>query len=274
MHTRPIPGTGEELPVVGLGTWQGFDVGTGADSRDPLKEVLGLLFDAGGSIIDSLLMYGRAEAVVGDLLADRGARDNAFIATKVWTDGRKRGISQMTESMRKLGCERIDLMQIHNLVDWRTHLETLRDWKGEGRIRYIGVTHYTPSAFSSLAAVIEEEKIDFVQLPYSLAVRDAEDHLLPLAADRGVAVMVNRPYDGGAMFRRVRGRAFPDWAAELDCSGWAALFLKFVLSHPAVTCVIPGTGRPEHMRDSLSAGTNSPPDSVLRDRIGKLWEEI
>lgn len=275
MRTRPIPSTGEELPVVGLGTWQAFDVGPGAGSRDPLREVLRLLFEAGGSIIDSSPMYGPAEAVAGDLLAEMEAHDKAFIATKVWTDGRRRGIGQITESLHRLRCDRIDLMQIHNLVDWRTQLETLRAWKAEGRIRYIGITHYTPSAFSELAHVIEEEEeIDFVQLPYSLAVREAEDRLLPLAADRGVAVMVNRPYDGGAMFRRVRGRAPPEWAAEFDCANWAGLFLKFILSHPAVTCAIPGTGRPEHMGDNLSGGLGSLPTGVQRDRIRKFWEEI
>ena len=274
MMTRPIPKTGEKLPVVGVGTWQTFHVGRDAASRAPLKEVLSILFGAGGSVIDSSPMYGPAEGVAGDLLAEMGARDKAFIATKVWTEGRERGIDQMTDSLHRFRTKSIELMQIHNLVDWRTHLVTLRDWKAQGKIRHIGITHYTPSAYSRLAHVIESEEIDSVQLAYSIGVQDAADRLLPLAAERGVGVIINRPYEGGSLFRKVRGRKPPAWAAEFDAASWGQFFLKFILAHPAVTCVIPGTGRPDHMRDNAGAGFGRLPDAKQLKKIQEFWREI
>ena len=274
MAARPIPKTGAQLPVVGVGTWQTFHVGSDAASRAPLKEVLKTLFDAGGSVIDSSPMYGPAEGVAGDLLAEMGARDKAFIATKVWTEGRERGIDQMSDSLHRFRTKTIELMQIHNLVDWRTHLTTLRDWKAQGKIRHIGITHYTPSAYARLAHVIETEEIDFVQLAYSIGVQDAADRLLPLAADRGVAVIINRPYEGGSLFRKVRGRKPPAWAEEFGANSWGRFFLKFILAHPAVTCVIPGTGRPDHMRDNVGAGFGPMPNSKQLRRIAGFWREI
>ncbi len=274
MTTRPIPKSGERLPVVGLGTWQTFDVGNGAEAREPLAEVLRLLFAHGGSVVDSSPMYGRAEGVVGDLLAGLGARDKAFIATKVWTQGRRGGIRQMERSMELFRTATIDLMQIHNLVDWRTHLKTLRAWKEEGRIRHIGITHYTPHAFGELMAVIEAEPVDFVQLPYSIAVREAEDRLLGLAAAKGVAVLVNRPYDGGDLFAQVRGRTLPPWAADFDCASWGQFFLKFILGHPAVTCVIPGTAKPRHIADNAAAGKGRVPDENQRRKMAELWQGL
>jgi diketogulonate reductase-like aldo/keto reductase len=267
MQTRPIPSTSEALPVIGCGTWRTFDVGGKAEARKSLTEVLRVLFEAGGSVIDSSPMYGTSEAVVGDLLAEMKAHDRAFLATKVWTSGRQAGIAQMQESMRLLKDDRLDLMQIHNLVDWRTHLATLRAWKAEGRIRYLGITHYTPSAHDQLEAVMRAERLDFVQLNYAVDDRAAEQRLLPLAAERGIAVLVNQPFGGGGLIRSLAAKPLPPWAKEIGCESWAQILLKFVLSHPAVTCAIPGTSRPEHMKDNAGAGSGPLPDASLRARI-------
>ena len=267
MHTRKIPSTGEALPVVGCGTWQTFDVGPSAAEREPRAEVLKVLFEAGGSVIDSSPMYGKSEGVVGDLLAAAGTRDKAFLATKVWTQGRDAGIAQMKESMRLLRTDRIELMQIHNLVDWKTHLPTLKAWKAEGRIRLIGITHYTESAHGELEAVMKAERWDFVQLNYALDDRAVEKRLLPLAQERGIAVLVNQPFGGGGLLRKLSGRPLPDWAGEIGCTSWAQLLLKFVLAQPAVTCVIPGTSKPEHMRDNAQAGLGVYPDARLLERM-------
>ena len=267
MLTRKIPSNGEALAVVGCGTWRTFDVGTQPAERAPLAEVLRALFEAGGSVIDTSPMYGAAEGVVGDLLASAGTRDKAFIATKVWTTGRDSGIAQMRRSMTLLKTERIDLMQIHNLVDWRTHLATLRAWKAEGRVRLLGVTHYTESAHGELEAVLRAEKWDFVQLNYALDDRAVERRLLPLAAERGVAVLVNQPFGGGGLLRKLLGRKLPDWAGEIGCTSWAQILLKFVLANPAVTCVIPGTGKPEHMNDNVQAGLGAYPDAAMLKRM-------
>lgn len=267
MHRRRIPSSDEKLPVVGCGTWRTFDVGARPEARAPLAEVLRILFAAGGSVIDSSPMYGSAEGVVGDLLAAAGTRDKAFLATKVWTSGRDRGVAQMRRSMALLETDRIDLMQIHNLVDWRAHLSTLEDWKAEGRIRYIGITHYTESAHDDLERVMREERWDFVQVNYALDDRAVERRLLPLAAERGIAVIVNQPFGGGGLLRRLLSRSLPAWAGEIGCTSWAQLLLKFVLANPAVTCVIPGTGKPEHMRDNVQAGFGAYPDAALLKRM-------
>ncbi|MGO8914868.1 MAG: aldo/keto reductase [Stellaceae bacterium] len=273
MTTRPVPRTGEAIPVIGLGTWQTFDVSDDAASRQPLTEVLLRLFAAGGRVIDSSPMYGRPEAVTGDLLATMGARPKAFLATKVWTTGRERGVQQMRRSAELLRTEVIDLMQIHNLVDWRTHLPTLRDMKAAGRIRYIGITHYTTGALADLAGILEREPdIDFVQLGYSIATRDAEARLLPIAAARGVGVIVNQPFEEGALFRGLRGRSLPAWAEEIGCKSWAQFFLKYILGHTAVTCVIPATADPAHMADDLAAGAGPMPDEGQRRRMLAAWQ--
>lgn len=274
MRTRPIPSSGEALPVVGLGTWQTFDVRLDTYSRVRLTAVLRNLFAAGGSVIDSSPMYGRSEAVVGELLSAMGAHDKAFVATKVWTRGREAGIRQMEQSERRLRDDHIDLMQVHNLVDLDTQLATLKEWKAAGRIRYIGVTHWTESALDDLVAVMRREPVDFVQLAYSLDIRAAEERALPEAADRGVAVLVNRPFGKGRIFQEVKGRPLPDWAGAFGASSWAQLFLKFILSHPAVTCAIPGTGEPDHMADNAAAGTGSLPDAAERRRIVDFWESL
>ena len=232
-----------------------------------------MLLDSGGRIIDSSPMYGRAEAVIGDLLAEMAARPRAFLATKVWTTGSARGIEQMQRSAELLRTEVIDLMQIHNLVDWRTQLATLRRMKTEGRIRYMGITHYTTDALPELARIlVTEPGIDFVQLGYSLATREPETELLPAAAAHGIAVIINQPFEQGGLFRRMRGRILPDWAREIDCTSWAQLFLKYILAEPAVTCVIPATNNPEHMKDDLGAGFGRLPDPRQRQQIRELWD--
>ena len=274
MLTRKIPKSGEALPVVGLGTWQTFDIGRDAASRAQRRAVLDELFKAGGTVIDSSPMYGRSETVVGDLLAALGARDRSFLATKVWTRGRRSGIEQMTRSMARLRTPRIDLMQVHNLVDWRTHLATLRAWKDDGRVRHIGITHWTRSSLDDLARFVAAEPIDFVQCAYSIGVREAESRLLPLCAERGVAVLINRPFEAGGVFRAVRGRPVPAWAASFDAASWGQFFLKFILSHPAVTCVIPGTSKPRHMRDNAGAGRGRLPSPAERRRMAAMWREI
>ena len=270
MMQRPIPSSGETLPVIGLGTWRTFDVGASATEREPRKQTLQRLVELDGRVIDSSPMYGTAETVVGDLAADLRVTDKLFLATKVWTSGRDAGIAQMEQSFRRLRARCVDLMQIHNLLDWRTHLPTLRDWKAAGRIRYLGVTHYTASAYDELARVLRSERLDFVQINYSLGEREAERRILALARERGAAVLVNRPFSTGGLFQRVRGQALPAWAAEFDCRSWAQFFLKWILAHPAVTCVIPGTSRREHVVENLEAGVGRLPDTEMRERMAAL----
>ncbi|HEV8141850.1 MAG TPA: aldo/keto reductase [Methylomirabilota bacterium] len=268
--TRQIPSSGETIPAVGLGTWQTFDVGASAAEREPRREVLRRFVELGGRVIDSSPMYGTAETVVGDLASELGVLDKLFVATKVWTSGRAAGVAQMEQSLRRLRKPRLDLMQIHNLVDWRTHLATLQEWKQAGRIRHLGVTHYTPSAYDELERVLRSETLDFVQVNYSLGERDAERRVLPLARERGIAVLVNRPFAEGGLFGRVRDQALPSWAADFECASWAQFFLKWILAHPAVTCVIPATSRPEHLVDNMKAGTGTLPDATTREKMTAL----
>lgn len=274
MLTRAIPSTGEQLPLIGVGTWQTFDIGQDRAALDERRQVLEILFQAGGRVIDSSPMYGRAEAVVGQLLADMTARDQAFLATKVWTTGAAAGIAQMRASLQKMRTPTMDLMQIHNLVDWRTHLKTLRAWKDQGTFRYIGITHYTTSAFDELMAIMRAERLDFVQVPYALSVPQAEARLLPLALERGIAVIPNRPFDGANMFAKVKGKPLPDWAADIDAKSPAQIFLKYLIGHQAIGCVIPGTAKPAHMRDNVAAGLGRLPDAAMRTRIVRWWEGL
>jgi diketogulonate reductase-like aldo/keto reductase len=267
MHTRPIPATREPLPVVGCGTYRTFDVGAASDERVPLLAVLQVLFAAGGSVIDTSPMYGAAESVVGDLLVQSRNRSRAFLATKVWTSGQQAGIGQINRSFELLQDRRIDLIQIHNLFDWKVQLPTLRDLKSAGRIGYVGITHYSSSAFAEVESVLRSETLDFLQINYAMNDTAAERRILPLAADRGVAVIANQPFGGGGLLRDLLPRPLPSWAQEIDCRSWAQVLLKFALSHPAVTCVIPGTGRPEHMRDNIGAGFGRMPDAALRARM-------
>jgi aryl-alcohol dehydrogenase-like predicted oxidoreductase len=277
MNTRPIPKTQEAIPTIGLGTWQAFDVD--ATGRAPLVEVMKQFLAAGGRVIDSSPMYGRAEAVVGDVLAALGEVGTPFLATKVWTRGKRAGIAQMEQSRQRMcgangsrapdgaagapGC-RIQLMQIHNLLDWQTHLPVLREMKQAGEIRYLGVTHYAHAELPQIERLMRTEALDFIQIPYNVADRAAEARVLPAAADTGTAVLVMRPFEEGALFRRVRGKPLPGWATELACTSWAQLFLKFILGHPAVTCPIPATADPAHLADNLQAGFGALPDAAQR----------
>jgi aryl-alcohol dehydrogenase-like predicted oxidoreductase len=267
MQQRTIPASGEKLPVVGLGTWQQFDVGSEADARGQLTEVLKRMLEKGGTLIDSSPMYGRAEEVVGALTAATGHADQYFYATKVWTSGAQNGVRQMSESLQKLQRKTIDLMQVHNLQDWQTHLRTMREWKDEGKIRYTGVTHYTESAYPQLEQIVQSKAVDFVQFNYSIREREAEDRLLNIARDNGVAVIINEPFASGALFGMVKGKALPSWAADYDINSWAQFFLKYILAHPAVTCVIPGTSNPKHVVDNMGAGYGRMPDAAGQKKM-------
>jgi len=272
MLKRTIPSSGEALPVIGLGTYKGFDVASTVKERASLREVLSTLLSFGGSVIDSSPMYGRAEGVAGELLAAQDAREKAFVATKVWTEGRAAGIDQMNRSMKLLRCEQIDLMQIHNLVDWRTHLRTLRAWKEEGRIRYLGITHYSSAAYREMEMIMRAETLDFVQLNYSLDDREAERRLLPLARERGMAVLVNLPFGQGSLFKNLRGKHVPPWIEEIGCDTWSEVLLKFALAHCAVTCVIPGTGNPKHMAENCRAGDGRMLEESLVRKLVAYWD--
>jgi diketogulonate reductase-like aldo/keto reductase len=264
--TRKIPSSGEAIPVIGLGTSGPFEVGGSASDRAPLKEVLEAFFAAGAKLVDTSPMYSTAEGVLGDLLTPQ-MQERVFLATKVWTRGEREGIAQMKKSAELMKHPKLDLIQVHNLQDLDTHLKTLRSWKEQGRVRHIGITHYTVGSHSELARIIEREKLDFVQLNYSAVTRDAEKRLLPLAAERGVAVLVNRAFEDGALFETVRGKPVPDWAADFDATSWGQIFLKYVIANPAVTCVIPATGKARNLVDNLGAAIGKLPDGKQRARI-------
>lgn len=272
--SRPIPASGEQLPVIGLGTWQVFDVGNDRAARAPLREVLDAFAKSGGRMIDSSPMYGTSESVVGDLVAELGLAGKLFVATKVWTSGRAAGIQQMETSFKRLRVQKMDLMQIHNLVDVATHTKTLADWKAKGRVRFVGITHYTSSAYAEVEKWLKAGQYDFLQINYSLAERDAAERLLPLARERKVAVIANRPFAEGAMFRRVRGKPVPEWAKEAGMATWAQYFLKWIASHPAVTCTIPGTGKAEHLADNLAAGSGPLPGEALRTKMAEHFDSL
>jgi diketogulonate reductase-like aldo/keto reductase len=265
--TRPIPASGEKLPVIGLGTSGAFEVGASDAARAPLGEVLRAFVELGGKLVDTSPMYGPAESVIGDLSARLGLGGKLFLATKVWETGKDAGIRQMETSMKRLKTSKLDLIQVHNLVDLDTQLATLTAWKKEGRIRYLGITHYQASAHDQLARLIEAVPVDFLQINYSAGEREAERRLLPVAAARKVAVIVNRPFARGDLLRRLGKRPLPAWAAEIDCRSWAQVLLKYVVSHPAVTCAIPATSKVEHLRDNMGAGVGRMPDEKMRGRI-------
>jgi aryl-alcohol dehydrogenase-like predicted oxidoreductase len=267
---RRIPSSGEEIPLIGLGTSGPFEVGATRAERAPLGEVLEAFFAAGARLIDTSPMYSTAEGVLGELLTD-AMRRRAFLATKVWTRGARAGSEQMTHSAQLLRRERLDLIQVHNLLDLDTQLQTLYSWKEAGRVRYVGVTHYTVSAHAELARAIEHQRLDFVQLNYSPVTRAAEQRLLPLAAERGVAVLVNRPFEDGALFAAVRGKPLPAWSADIEAASWGQLALKFIAAHPAVTCIIPATGKLAHLEDNLAGGRGRLPDARQREAIAKAF---
>ena len=271
---RAIPSTGERLPAIGVGTWQTFDVGPDAAARRALKEVLVAFAKAGGRVVDSSPMYGSSESVTGDLVAELGLAPNLFFATKVWTSGRDEGLRQMETSFSRLRVPRMDLMQVHNLVDTAVHTKTLQDWKARGRIRYLGITHYTSSAYAEVERWLRTGNYDFLQINYSLGERESAERLLPLAQEKKVAVIANRPFGEGALFSRVRGKALPGWAGEIGAATWAQFFLKWIISHPAITCAIPGTGKPEHMLDNLAAGTGALPDAAMRAKMSAYFDAL
>lgn len=265
MVTRSIPSTGEKLPVIGLGTWSVFDVDLTPANRTQLGEVLSLLVKHGGRVVDSSPMYGRAEAVVGDLAAQLHLRDSLFIATKVWTLGKENGIAMMQRSMQRLG--KIDLMQVHNLADVENQMASIHEWKTDGRVRYSGITHSQARGFYDVERNMRSWKPDFVQINYSVIEPQAAQRILPLAQELRMAVIINRPFGGGGLFGRVAGKPLPPWAAEIDCRSWAQFFLKWIVAHPAVTCVIPATNNPKHMEDNMAAGLGRLPDAKMRQRM-------
>jgi len=266
MLSRRIPESGEELPVIGLGTYNVFDVASTPQEIALRKNIVDLLVASGGSVIDTSPMYDRSEKVIGDIIDAGSERDALFIATKVWTTGRDSGINQMRRSAELMNSDVIDLMQVHNLRDTAVHMETIREWQQAGRIRYNGLTHYRASALDALEAEIRKYKPQFIQINYSVAEHEAENRILPLAADMGIAVLVNRPFRSGDLFRKVGKKPLPDWVSEF-ANSWGQVFLKFIIGHPVVTCAIPATSKPHHMRDNIEAGFGPLPDAVARKRI-------
>ncbi|MGK2907510.1 MAG: aldo/keto reductase [Desulfuromonadales bacterium] len=274
MLRKTIPGTAESLPVIGLGSSRTFDVGADAPVIADFVALIQDFFARGGELIDSSPMYGSAEQIIGLLLNKADVRDRLFAATKVWTDGEQAGIQQMERSAQKWGIDHFDLMQIHNLRDWQTHLKTLKTWKAEGKIRYLGITTSHGHNHRELETILRQEPFDFVQLSYNIEDRSVENRLLPLAADRGIAVLVNRPYQRGSLFRAVKGKTLPDWTAEFDCRSWGQFFLKYIVSHPAVTCVIPATTKRHHLQDNMDAGIGRQPDAALRKKMETFFDAI
>ena len=267
MQTRTVPKSGEKIALIGMGTWRTFDVRASRENVEQLTQVLQIFFQNGGQLIDSSPMYGRAESMLGKTLPGVENSKRLFTATKVWTDGEQAGIEQMKQSAKRMGVETIDLMQIHNLRDWKTHLRTLRKAKEEGRIRYIGVTTSHGRFHGALTSLLKAEPFDFVQFSYNIVNRDAERVLLPLAQEKGIATLINRPFRRGELFRVVKGKPLPAWATEIDCDTWAQVFLKFASGHPAVTCLIPATSKPKHMADNVRAGYGRMPDQRMRERM-------
>lgn len=272
--TKAIPATGERLPVIGMGSWITFDIGSNSYERAVRAKVMQAFFDNGGALIDSSPMYGSSEEVIGESLKTIRNKDKLFAATKVWILGKKSGIRQMETSQQLWGVKRFDLMQIHNMLDWETHWETLKEWKAAGRVRYVGITTSHGRRHEDLEKAMAKTPFDFVQFTYNLEDRAVERRLLPLAAERGMAVLINRPFDGGSLFRRVRGKPLPPWAVEFDCRNWAQYFLKFIVSHPAVTCAIPATSRVDHMVENMSAGFGRLPDATMRRRVVEYFERL
>lgn len=273
MLQRIIPSSGEKLPVIGLGTWKCFD--TNDTGRYPqLSSVLENMYEQGGALIDSSPMYGKAEQVIGGLTHDMKERNKFFYATKVWTTGREEGIAQMESSMEKMQREKIDLMQIHNLLDWRTHLKVLREWKASGKIRYIGITHYKDEMHEELEKIMKEEPLDFVQFNYSIDAVHAEKRLLQAAADQGVATLINRPFGEGKLFQKVQGKPLPAWAIEAGMESWSSFCLRYILSHPAVTCVIPATSNPQHAIGNCKAAQDELPDEQIRAKMLSYFRNV
>lgn len=273
MHTREIPSSGEALPIIGLGTYNVFDVDSTPAALAARREILQLFTSKGASLIDSSPMYNRSEQIIGEVLRDTELRKQLFIATKVWTDGKPSGERQMRESAQLMRAGTIDLMQVHNLRDLDVHMATIREWQQEKRIRYNGVTHYRASALGQLEKAMRKHSPEFIQINYSLGEREAQERLLPLARDMGIAVLINRPYMAGRLFAAVSGKELPGWATEFAGS-WGQFFLKYIVGHPAVTCVIPATSKPHHMADNLGAGFGPMPDAATRRRMESFFDEL
>jgi len=271
---KAIPSTGEELPVIGMGTWQTFMVDDREEELAPLREVLRIFVELGGRVLDSSPMYDPAERVAGDLADELGILDDLWVATKVWTEGREEGMRQMEQSLSELRRPSIELMQVHNLVDVEVHLDTLEEWKEAGRFRYIGVSNTSAARYPAMEALIESGRLDFIQVNYSMQERASAERVLPAALDHGVAVLLARPFGGGGMFSAVQGRALPAWAAEFDASAWSQFFLKYIVSHPAVTCAIPATSNPDHMRENMGACVGRLPDAAARRRMEELFDGL
>jgi diketogulonate reductase-like aldo/keto reductase len=274
MATRQVRSSGEAIPVIGLGSADTFNVDAGASARAPLADVLRGLVAGGGSVVDTSPMYGTAETVIGDLVHELGLREKLWLATKVWTRGREAGRKQIETSFLRLRTQRLELLQIHNLLDWREHIGTIRELQQEGRVRYAGITHYRADMHGELERVLGEERFDWLQVNYSLAEPEAESRLLPFCQERGIAVMVNRPFADGGMFARVKNKPLPPWAAEAGCASWGQFFLRWIVSHPAVTCVIPATSKAKHVADNCAAGTAPLPDAGQRQQMSAYWRTL
>lgn len=272
--TRAIPATGETLAIMGLGSSRTFDIDTNELGQSQLYDVMQTFFDNGGQLIDSSPMYGNSETIIGKLLGATKNSDSLFSATKVWANGRTAGMKQMQRSMDRMGVQVMDLMQIHNLRDWQVQIKTLQDWKEQGKIRYIGLTTSHGRDHNELEKILKTEPLDFVQLSYNIDNRVAEERLLPIAKDKGIATLINRPFQRGSLFRHVKGKPLPDWAVEFDCASWGQYFLKFVAAHPAVTCIIPATTKIKHMLDNMAAGFGRLPDAKMRQRMIRHLESL
>ena len=271
---RAIPSSNEKIPIIGLGTWRTFNVDPSGKEIKPLRDVLQTLSDNGAAVVDSSPMYGSSETVIGQLSNELNTRPKLFLATKVWTTGRESGISQMNDSFKRMKTDTMDLLQVHNLIDADTHIKTLRAWKEQGKIRYFGITHYVRSAYPELIHLIKKERPDFVQFNYNISNRDAENELLPLAKDMGVAVIINRPFEEGTLFNTVRAAQLPPWSNDYGIRNWAQFFLKFILSHPAVTCTIPGTSKADHLLENLGAAKGIMPDEQVRQKMIRHFNSI
>jgi diketogulonate reductase-like aldo/keto reductase len=272
--TRAIPSTGEKIPAIGLGTWITFNVGNDEKVRAARTQVMQTFFDRGGTFIDSSPMYGSSEGMIGYGLARTKNRASLFSATKVWTLLKPLGVNQMENSRKLWGVERFDLMQIHNLLDWSTHIQTLKEMKAQGRVRYIGITSSQGWRYGDLEKIMRSEPIDFVQFTYNVVDRDVEERLLPLAAERKLAVIINRPFQEGVLIQRMARHPLPAWAGEIDCTTWAQFLLKFIISHPAVTCAIPATRRVDHMEENMAALRGRMPDAKMRARMVRYAETV
>ena len=273
MARRIIPSTGELLPVIGLGTSRVFDTNLSEKSLNPRKEIVKALLDHGGSLIDTSPMYGRAEEVTGKIAQDLKINDRLFLATKVWIEGKEAGEIQMNASSKKLNKAVIDLMQIHNLLDWKTHIKTLYEWKEQGKINYIGISHFRSNAFNQIEKIITKERIDFAQFNYSLEEREAEKRLLPLCREKGVATLINRPFMRGKLFKAVARKKLPSWTYEYNVNTWSQFFLKFILANQAVTTVIPATSNPAHMIYNLIGGIGPIPEVGLQKKMLEVVED-